>query len=293
MMINKHRTSVPTTVANGPGKNTKIIGDLPHRSIENKMDFCLTAVHPQESFGRHLMSIPVLLKHGCKIVKICTNMIVIDGPKPSDNATKPIRLIFRQGEDMLSYLQVKGPSGPVHKALSATLIPNDIEDEETSKKSHKGASLLERAAVKTSKKLKSIDIIVAHELLGHPAEKKVRETANIQGWKLAGIWRVCEWCDQAKARQKNIAKVSEHKTTRPGAKLHLDLTGPFKTNPSNSCYALMIVDDFTDRKWIYLLGQKLQVEEVKGLLDWLNDLYITCKYLQMDRGGENQPMKKL
>ena len=294
MMINKQRTSVPTNVANGPGKNTEIIGDIPLRSIENNMDFRLTAVHLQESFGRNLMSLPVLLEHGCSIVKICTKEIVIDGPKSKNDNNKPIQLIFRRGEDKLYYLHVKRMQGCAPKALIATVIPDDSEDEENPKERCKRTNLDVRETVEKTRKLRSIDIMVAHELLGHPGEKKVRDTAKIQGWKLVGAWQACEWCDQAKARQKNISKVTERRTTHPGEMLHLDLTGPFKTTPSNSRFAMVIVDDFTDRKWIHLLQRKSQaLNELEELLNWLKGRNITCKYIRMDGGGENQPIKKL
>ena len=294
MMINKRRTSVPTNVANGPGQNTEVIGDLPLRSIENNMDFCLTSVHLQESFGRNLMSMPVLLERGCNVVKICSEEIIIDGPTPSNCAIKPIRLIFRRGEDKLYYLHVKRTSGPVHKALSASLMPQDSEVYDAKRQGLKQKTLVEAAAVEKTRKLRSINIMVAHELLGHPGEKKVCETAKVNGWKLLGVWRACEWCDQAKARQKNIAKVSERKTSHPGEMLHLDLTGPFKTTPSNSRFALLIVDDFTDRKWIYLLQRKSQVvDEVEGLIVWLKGRNIICKCIRMDGGGENLPIRKL
>ena len=250
MMINKHRTSVPTNVANGPGKNTEIIGDLPLQAIENNVNFRLTAVHLQESFGRNLMSLPVLLDHGCKIAKICTKEIIIDGPQLSDDSIKPIRLIFRRGEDKLYYLLVKRTAEPVHKALSTTVIPDDSEEEGHNMEKNNRTHGNKKDKQEGAKRPRSIDIMVAHELLGHPGEKKVQETAKVQKWKLTGSWRACEWCDQAKARQKNIAKFSERKTTQPGEMLHLDLTGPFKTTPSNSRFAMVIVDDFTDRKWI-------------------------------------------
>jgi len=286
MMINKRRTSVPTNVANGPGQNTEVIGDLPLRSIENNMDFRLTSVHLQESFGRNLMSMPVLIERGCSVVKICSKEIIIDGPKPSDGVTKPIRLIFRRGEDKLYYLRVKRTPGPVHKALSASVIPEDSGGDHGS---FTQKTLVEAAAVeKPTRKLRSINIMVAHELLGHPGEKKVCDTAKVN------VWKACEWCDQAKARQKNIAKVSERKTSQPGEMLHLDLTGPFKTTPSNSRFALLIVDDFTDRKWIYLLQRKSQVvDEVEGLIVWLKGRNIICKCIRMDGGGENLPIRKL
>ena len=267
MMINKRRTSVPTNVANGPGQNTEVIGDLPLRSIENNMDFRLTSVHLQESFGRNLMSMPVLLERGCSVVKICSNEIIIDGPKSSNGSIKPIRLIFRRGDDKLYYLHVKRTQGPVHKALSASMLPDDSGGNVEGKSGPQQKTLIETAAVEKPRKLRSINIMVAHELLGHPGEKKVCETAKVKGWKLLGVWRACEWCDQAKARQKNIAKVSERKTSQPGEMLHLDLTGPFKITPSNSRYALLIVDDFTDRKWIYLLQRKSQVMDILDQAD--------------------------
>ena len=89
------------------------------------------------------------------------------------------------------------------------MLPEDNDDDDRVNKGLQQRSLIEAAAVEKPRKLRSINIMVAHELLGHPGEKKVCETAKVHGWKLLGTWRACEWCDQAKARHKNIANIGD------------------------------------------------------------------------------------
>jgi hypothetical protein len=49
----------------------------------------------------------------------------------------------------------------------------------------------------------------AHELLGHNNENDTRQMASHLGWTITrGPLRVCESCANAKARQKNVPKVS-------------------------------------------------------------------------------------
>ncbi len=49
----------------------------------------------------------------------------------------------------------------------------------------------------------------AHELLGHNNENDTRQMASHLGWTITrGPQRVCESCANAKARQKNVPKIS-------------------------------------------------------------------------------------
>jgi hypothetical protein len=49
----------------------------------------------------------------------------------------------------------------------------------------------------------------AHELLGHNNENDTRQIASHLGWTITrGPLGVCECCANAKARQKNVPKIS-------------------------------------------------------------------------------------
>ena len=64
----------------------------------------------------------------------------------------------------------------------------------------------------------------AHKLLGHSNNDSTTETAKALGWKLTGTKQVCESCYLAKAKQKNIPKVSAHvPATQPSERLFINL----------------------------------------------------------------------
>ncbi len=58
-------------------------------------------------------------------------------------------------------------------------------------------------------KAHTYNIKKAHELLGHTIENDTRQMASHLGWTITrGPLGVCESCANAKARQKNVSKIS-------------------------------------------------------------------------------------
>jgi hypothetical protein len=53
---------------------------------------------------------------------------------------------------------------------------------------------------------KGVEINKFHKLLGHCGSDKLKNTANIHGFKLIGEFKTCEECAISKARKKNVAK---------------------------------------------------------------------------------------
>jgi hypothetical protein len=62
-----------------------------------------------------------------------------------------------------------------------------------------------------------MDIMKAHDVLGHCSEEMTRAAARSMGWVLLGSWKPCKACTVAKAQQKNVPKESEHATAGVGA----------------------------------------------------------------------------
>jgi hypothetical protein len=54
--------------------------------------------------------------------------------------------------------------------------------------------------------IKEIDVNKFHEMIGHCGVERLKKTANIQGLKLKGEFKVCEDCALAKAKQMNVNK---------------------------------------------------------------------------------------
>jgi hypothetical protein len=85
-----------------------------------------------------------------------------------------------------------------------------------------------------------MNIMKAHDLLGHCSEDMTRATAKSMGWILSGGWNPCESCATAKAKQKNVPKESEHQAaTKEENRIFLDIAtvkkakdGPPVTKPN-------------------------------------------------------------
>jgi hypothetical protein len=60
------------------------------------------------------------------------------------------------------------------------------------------------SAVKMDLK-KDVEINKFHRMLGHCGSGKLKNTANIHGFKLIGEFKTCEECAISKARKKNVA----------------------------------------------------------------------------------------
>ena len=56
-----------------------------------------------------------------------------------------------------------------------------------------------------------LNIIKAHDLLRHCSEEMTQSAAKLMGWILMGLWKLCEPCTVAKAKQKNVLKETEYK----------------------------------------------------------------------------------
>ena len=68
----------------------------------------------------------------------------------------------------------------------------------------------------SNKRIKSIDINLFHDQQGHQSEQLLRLIVQMYGIHLTGKLMSCEGCAMAKAKQKNVAKTTQTKTTEPG-----------------------------------------------------------------------------
>ena len=72
---------------------------------------------------------------------------------------------------------------------------------------YKRAAELAMAATKKGMKL---NVLKAHDLLGHCSKEMTPLAAKLMGWVLTGSWKLYESCMVAKAKQKNVPKETEH-----------------------------------------------------------------------------------
>jgi hypothetical protein len=212
-------------------------------------------MHVLEGFMHDLISLPKLLKKGCEVVKCTSELIRIHLP-----FQKYDYMDFKHAEDGLFYLDAIPLDfyESVEQANSNIMPDDDSSDDDEGNtdgdKDHNNNNNdnadndmdmdTSNGDQDTSKKLDSVDINRAHELCNHPGKTKLREMAKVFGWKLTGVLKACSACAKVKATAKGIPKMTtkEHKASRPGEVLHLDMTGPYKRTHGKSRYLVCIKD---------------------------------------------------
>jgi hypothetical protein len=140
----------------------------------------------------------------------------------------------------------------------------------------------------TTKKPVSLDVNIAHGLLGHPDTGTVKAMAARQNWTLTGTVLPCGSCALAKARAKAVPKTTLTKPKLPGEQFFLDISGPFSNSLNSNRYWLQIVDDCTRFCWDSFLSRKSGIHVPLETLLFANKATgKACKYLRCDNAGEN------
>jgi hypothetical protein len=134
----------------------------------------------------------------------------------------------------------------------------------------------------------------AHKRLGHSHEDATRSTAIVLGIKVKrGVVKPCRACTVAKAKQKSLNKVSEHKKyDTPGERMFLDLASfkpPKKGMVIPKPNWRLMVDECTNFKITHFFKKKDEmVEPTCELITQLQDTNLQITFLRMDNAGENQ-----
>ena len=97
----------------------------------------------------------------------------------------------------------------------------------------------------------TMDINVAHALLGHPSEEITRATMAYYNVRLMGDMQVCAACATEKGRKKNVTKTPAAKAEQPCQRLLLDTTGPYSPSLRGSIYDVYVVCQATNKRWIF------------------------------------------
>jgi len=128
-----------------------------------------------------------------------------------------------------------------------------------------------------------------HCLLGHASEAKVRATAVTYGWVVTGKMTKCEECAISKAKQKNVPKGSESKSTIAGERLFIDISSIKAMSAGGSKFWLLVVDEATDMKWSFFLKAKSDLKD--KLIPFVKELKAKdnkiVRYIRLDNAGEN------
>ncbi|GJV62489.1 putative RNA-directed DNA polymerase [Tanacetum coccineum] len=96
-----------------------------------------------------------------------------------------------------------------------------------------------------------------HQRLGHPADQVIdvlKTTLNLDSHSKSD--HLCDTCNKAKQTREPFP-LSNHKTTKIGELVHLDVWGPYKiTSRDGFRYFLTIVDVLSTTVWVYMLKGK-------------------------------------
>jgi hypothetical protein len=143
-------------------------------------------------------------------------------------------------------------------------------------------------------KTKTIDINVAHHKYCHVSEAALRATLKAAGINPTGKLRACEGCALAKARAKKVSKVPAQRSTKPGERLYVDISGPYSTTIVGSKYWILFVDDCSGKSWSFFTSKKSDLADKAAILfleitGKSNDYaaYGITKVLRCDNAGEN------
>lgn len=149
-----------------------------------------------------------------------------------------------------------------------------------------------------SGKSKKMSVKEAHRKFGHSDEPSTRSTAAELNYELTrGTMKPCEACTVAKAKQKNIPKVSDaEKGTKEERRIYLDIStikakknGPKVTKPN---WRIMVDEHSTMKFSDFYSTKDGMVEPTCATLNkWKQDGH-GAKFIRLDDAGENKLLQK-
>ena len=137
---------------------------------------------------------------------------------------------------------------------------------------------------------------VAHQLLSHPGQNTMKNTAKYYDWLLQGKPVQCEPCSSAKGHQKNISKTPKPHAENPGERLYVDLSTLNKTSLGGNHHWGLITDDHSRLKWSLFMKKKsdfptLVINAIKQLQ--VHEYLPKEVILHLDNSGKNSIIPSL
>jgi transposase InsO family protein len=203
--------------------------------------------HVLEGFMNDLMSLPLLLRKGCLVIKCTTDLIRIQLPGTQYRGK---HMDFKRAEDGLFYMEVIPLLDTAEQANSSRVVgdnddksdedsddddldddsddsddSDDDDDDDEGYHQHnqeyygrqyhgnsdtddEDSGSKDDSNKPGGKRLESIDINCAHERCNHPGEPKLCEMAREFDWKLTGSLKSCGACAKSKATAKLVPKAT-------------------------------------------------------------------------------------
>jgi transposase InsO family protein len=137
-------------------------------------------------------------------------------------------------------------------------------------------------------KPKVLNINDIHDKLGHVGETVLRKTMKHLGYTVTGTLKSCDACRMAKARAKGVKKQTETRSTIPGERMYIDITGPFSTSLGGSKYWVQVVDDATRMGFTYFMKKRDDIrQKLDQLMHQVKTLQHSILIIRCDNAGEN------
>ena len=137
-------------------------------------------------------------------------------------------------------------------------------------------------------KVKKIDINEAHDVMRHLHKDQMEDTVKIIGMKLTGELHTCEGCMQAKAKYKAVNKTTNRKSTKPGERLYIDISGPYQETLKGNRYWVKMVDDYRRFSTSTFIKHKNELKyQVIKHIKIINSSGKKVMYVRLDNSGEN------
>jgi len=128
-----------------------------------------------------------------------------------------------------------------------------------------------------------------HEMMGHPNEGVLRNTATAYNWKLKSTFdNKCENCAITNRRQANIPKAHIDRSETKGERFMIEICSVKHKSAGGNKFWLMILDDATDFVWSMFLKSKSELSsKTIGFIKDRQAKVKDVKNIRCDRAGEN------
>ncbi|MBW0538333.1 hypothetical protein O181_078048 [Austropuccinia psidii MF-1] len=240
---------------------------------------------------------------------VVNDLTLLDSPTPVlkhiNTFSNPVK-VTHQGTLVFKGVRIYPvyyiPNGPVNLLSVSQLVDHGMKlvsksnmflikyDNQIVNTFHRQGNLFASRLPMTSNSVYSLPTLNLdwHLALGHPSDLYIRFLLKER--KIKGKFTLssdCPVCQQAKIKNR------PHSQTLPCAdapfsKIHMDTLQINPPTRKGHKYVLVLIDDFSQFKRIYLMSEKGQVEgHIKSfLMEIKNKINITPAYLHTDRGGE-------
>ena len=135
------------------------------------------------------------------------------------------------------------------------------------------------------------DIMMFHQLVGHPGEDITRRTAQVAGLRLTGKWNACEKGSEARVMRHAVPKSTETRAGKRAGRVYIDLTGTFHVESlAGSRFATLCVDDFSRYKIVAFMAKTSDATAVRRAIiaRYFAPAGLNIGVIRTDNGGEFQ-----